>query len=223
MPARPTSAVSLLATAAIAAAGLTASAPAVVVSQVDTFSAGTSGWQTGAANNPFTPSTGGPAGAGDAFLQLTSDGSGPSGRLIEFNRAQWLGDYITAGVNAVGVDLFNIGGTPLSMRIAFKDGTGPGAGGYASTVAFLLPNDGIWHHAIFNVADADMTPIGTPVAFSTFIRTPQEFRILHSAAPALNGDNIVGKLGVDNVTALPAPGTIACGGLVLMLAARRRR
>jgi len=45
-----------------------------ILGQIDTFSASAAGWSTGARGNagPAVISTGGPTGAGDSFLQLSS-------------------------------------------------------------------------------------------------------------------------------------------------------
>jgi hypothetical protein len=205
------------------AAGFASPALAVVVGQTDTFTTGTQNWATGASGNPFVVADGGPGGVGDQFLQLISDGSGPSGRLIEFNRSQWLGDYIAAGVTSIAMDVTDLGSTPLTIRIAMKDSTSISGSGYSSTTGFSIVNDGLWHHVVFGLSAPDLTPVGTPAALGTFLTNPQEVRILHSAAPALNGDNIVGKLGVDNVTAIPGPGGAACLALGLLVTSRRRR
>ena len=78
-------------------------------------------------------STGGPAGAGDHYIQLTADGSNSGGKLTAFNRDQWLGDYLAAGVTAIEVDLLNQSAVTLSIRLAFKNGPGSsGVPGYLS-------------------------------------------------------------------------------------------
>ena len=49
---------------------------------------------------------GGPAGAGDQYMRITSNGGfGAGSRLTVLNRTQWLGNYIAAGVTAVEMDL----------------------------------------------------------------------------------------------------------------------
>ncbi|HVU63153.1 MAG TPA: hypothetical protein VHC70_04205 [Phycisphaerales bacterium] len=198
-------------------------AQAIVAGQIDTFSSGAQNWATGASGNPSVTLGGGPGGATDPFLQLVSDGSGPSGRLIEFNRAQWLGDYVAAGVTSIEMDITNIGSTPLDIRIAFKDTQGFGGNGYASTTSFSLVNDGLWHHVAFGLSASDLTAVGSPTPLGTFLTNPQEFRILSSSSPALNGDFLMAKLGVDNVTAVPAPAGALCVGLGALVASRRRR
>ena len=116
-------------------------ADAVIVGQIDDFQDGTTANWTNGAIIGITPvtniATGGPAGAGDRFIQITSDGSGPGGRLTVFNRDQWLGDYVSGGIKAVEVDLRNQGAVNLSIRLAFKNGPGNGVPGYLSQVMSL--------------------------------------------------------------------------------------
>ena len=78
------------------------SALAVTFGQVDTFQDGTvMGWQTGP-TDPSPPANipnGGPLGAGDRYMLLTSSGSlGVGGKLVVHNQAQWSGNYTAAGV-----------------------------------------------------------------------------------------------------------------------------
>ena len=115
------------------------SAPAVspgqtlTLNQVDTFTSGTTAnWIQGvsAPAGALTVVPGGPAGAADNFLQITSDGSGPGGRLTAFNQTQWVGNYSAAGINVIEMDLRAPAGAtqPLSMRVAFRNGNS----GYAT-------------------------------------------------------------------------------------------
>jgi hypothetical protein len=157
-----------------------------VVGQIDTFEDNTTDhWSIGV-NPPvpgFTPPvvvpTGGPSGVGDHFMFLTADGSRSGGRLTVFNRDQWAGNFLAAGVNAVGMDLENLGTVPLSMRIAVKSGIGIGSPGYASTLPFLLPADGQWHHAVFSLDPGSLTAIGSPPPLDAVLSNVAEFRILN--------------------------------------------
>ncbi len=222
---------------ALAAAMLCAtSARAIVNGQIDTFEDGTSDfWMNGMGN--LAVSTGGPGGAGDHFLQIVADGNGAGGKLVGFNSNQWTGNFTLAGVNAVEMDLkaFSIiGASTLTIRIAFRSATGAftsaGASGYVSPVAFTLSADGQWHHAIFNFSS--LTPINSsggipPLPLATFLTGPAEFRIINAvSATSLIGDNIISVLGIDNIHAIPEPGSLAAlGGLALGAVAfgRRRR
>src|SRR5262245_47173904 len=82
-------------------------ASAVTSGQQDDFSASTDNWQRGSA------ALGGPGGASDGFLLFSSDGTTQNGRLVTFNQSQWSGNYLGAGVDAVGIYMRNLGQTDL--------------------------------------------------------------------------------------------------------------
>jgi hypothetical protein len=182
----------------------------IVLGQIDTFENGTTQrWGIGMPG-PFAPvniPTGGPAGAGDHYLQVTSNGSaGAGGRITVFNRDQWTGNYLAAGVNAVEMDLINLGTQPLSIRIALKRGIARTDPGFASTNPFVLPADGLWHHAVFLLDAADLTRLGSQtLTLDSLLSGVAEFRVLESAVPALDGERISAVVGIDNVQASAVP------------------
>ena len=158
---------------------------------------------------PMNISTGGPLGLNDNFMQITADGSGANGRLTVFNRSQWLGNYITAGVTEIDLDLKNFSGSPLSIRLAFKSATFSGAPGYLTATPFQLAGNSGWQHAVFLINPATLTAIGSPSPFSSFFAGPAEFRIINeTGATDLNGDVVVAQLGIDNIVAVPEPASV---------------
>lgn len=215
-------------------AGLAAArgASAVAVGQIDTFEDGTTqGWVIAlqgasppAAALPANVSTGGPAGLDDSFLRLTSTGSfGPGGRLIGINVTQWTGDFITAGVLAISVDVINLGATDVSLRLAVGD---PSSGSVENRAfsknAIVLPSGSGWTHVVFPITTDDLSPIFGDAASA--LAGVTELRILHSPSGGYQGTPSTAQIGVDNITALPEPGTGALLGLgVVALSARRRR
>jgi hypothetical protein len=211
---------------AAAVALLIAAAPAratPVLNQVNDFEAGTTqGWTNGPAADPTNVNTGGPAGANDNFLRITSRGGGGSGsRLASYNRSsQWVGNYNTPGVTGVEMDLKNFGTGPLVMRLGLQETAGTRL---VSTVPFNLPADGLWHHATFRFGAADLTRMGQTPLTTAFTRI-NELRIIHSTGVDFMGDALTTSVGVDNVRAIPEPGAacllaLSTGALVL----RRRR
>lgn len=207
-------------------AGITVAAPskAIIAGQRDTFQSGTSAFWSGGGGGPVIVETGGPDGAGDRFMQATSDGAGSGGRMSMYNREQWLGDYLTAGVTAIEMDLKNFGSQTLSMRVGFKLFSSPGSPGVVSRVPFSLPADGQWHRATFLLTLDAMQILGTPTGgYEGMLGgNAAEFRLLHATSATLTGNNIVSQLGVDNVTAIPAPASGMALGLSCLLLRRRR-
>jgi hypothetical protein len=112
--------------------------------------------------------------------------------------------------------LLNPGSTALSMRIVIRESAGGATTpGYASSTPFLLPPDGIWHHAVFQLNSASLTGFNSPQPLSIDLANVNDFRLLDSAAPSGVGDVVTGQFGVDNITAVPEPSALA---LILMAA-----
>ncbi len=204
-------------------------AGAVGIGQTDDFQDGTTmNWHNGeiiGTTPVVNVPTGGPAGAGDAFIQATSDGSGSGGKLTAWNREQWLGSYLDAGVTAIEVDLRNQGSVSLSIRLAFKNGPGGdgSAPGYLSQ-AILLPVGSGWQHFSISIALANLIAVNNPAPWSTFFIG--EVRFIHAVGTtSLSGTNVVGQLGIDNIHAVPEPTATAlvAGGLLALSAGLLRR
>ncbi|MFN4942588.1 MAG: hypothetical protein ACK5G9_02205 [Akkermansiaceae bacterium] len=198
---------------------------AITLSNPDTFTSSLDNWQKGQSNPTYLSviANGGPAGVGDSYMQSVADGAGSFSRLTVFNQSQWNSNYVSDGVTSIRMDLLNSGSTPLELRLGLRNSAGVG---YISTTSFLLATGGNWHSADFPVTEAALTAVGTPGDFSSFLSNGFALRILHATTTAnLNGDAVVGTLGVDNVTAIPEPSAailVGMSGFVLVAAARRR-
>ena len=197
----------------IIASFLTSHAFAVTVGQIDTFEDGTTqGWFAGGlglgAVHPFPPANalGGPAGASDNFLLLTSlGGSGAGGRLNVLNTSQWTGNYFAAGVSSIAMDLRNFGETDLSLRLVFEDPTvGPPTNIAFSQTAIFLPAGGGWTHAVFPIGVSDLQAgLGN---IDSAMMNATAIRLYHS--PSANFPNpifpitpVLALLGADNIQA----------------------
>ena len=195
-----------------------------VVGQIDTFEDGTTdqwaiGTMASASERPRNVPSGGPAGAGDHYLLLTAKGgTGPASRLIVQNLStRWKGNFITAGVGAIDVDLENFGTRALPMRMDLGSGSG---NGYV-TNAVSLPADGRWHHVLFSLDASNMHGFNGPTSYPVFLRNVGVMRILAEASPGGMGDPIAGSFGADNIRALPEPEAI--GFLMAAMGALARR
>ena len=192
--------------------------------QVIDFQSGSNqGWVNGSAgDDPDNMDNGGPLGQGDSYLHVSAvGGGGPLSRLVVYNTNQrWTGNFASAGVSAVRMDLKNFSSQPLSMRIAFRE---TGGTWYATTTPFTLAPDNAWHEATFNVSNVSIVSGGsTPVP--TGLTQVNEFLILHSPSPDFRGASISAAFGVDNITAVPEPTVAALATLALLpLLSRRRR
>jgi hypothetical protein len=200
----------------------------VTLNQVDTFQGSTNNWTDGhAGDNLAVIANGGPNGAGDSYLQVSSGSAGGEPRLITFNQSQWTGNYIAAHVKSISMELKNFGFSTLPIRIAIRNQTGSAAvPGYSSTNAFMLPADGNWHLALFKLDTSNMTPVGLGLPpLSTELLTVKDFRLLSAGQPAIIGDVISARIGVDDITAVPEPASyilLTIGGAALIVSAARR-
>jgi len=191
----------------------------IAIGQLDTFDADDElGWAAGIAN-PTPPNAGG------GILTVTGSGqSGPGGRLTAFNRLQWAGDYITAGVTEISLDLENLGSDQLDIRLAFEEsGAAPGQGGdWLATISSAPLAVGQSGSFSFGIEPADLDG---PGVFATLMANAGGLRILSSESLSAQGERIDGgSLGVDNILAVPEPSTalLVVAGLGT-LAWRRRR
>ncbi len=186
---------SLIALACIAA--MPVLGHAVTLGQVDTFSDGTTlNWQ-GA--SPTNIASGGPSGAGDAFLQLTSSGSfGAGSKMASPNAIQWSGDYATTGIRLVECDMKNSGSTQLSMRIVL---TSAGFSKYTSTIPVVLPPGGGWKRVQFSLQPTDLSLIVGAEAWTTVMPAVAQIQFRHNTTLFDGGEPIAAQLGIDNITA----------------------
>ncbi|HRX85417.1 MAG TPA: PEP-CTERM sorting domain-containing protein [Phycisphaerae bacterium] len=211
-----------------AAVGMWALAPAaqatVVLGQVDTFQDGTTmGWSEGitSPNPPTNVATGGPAGAGDRYVQNIATGGGGAGsRQIMYNQSQWAGDYIAAGVDRINAMVANQGATDLYLRVAVE---GDFAERYASSTAVHLPPNSGWVPVSFDLSPAGMAQVTGSDSLATVLAGVGELRILSAqSSPSWVGDSTPSTLGVDNIVAAPEPGSLALVLLGATVLLRRR-
>lgn len=174
---------------------------ALTVGVADTFQDGTTAGWTSGVNNPTPPvnvSTGGPLGAGDRYLLVTSSGAaGSGGRLVAISGPQWGGDYILAGVTSIGMDVNNLGPNALSLRLLFE---APGASALSSD-AILVPVGSGWTHIAFPISPGALT--GSAIAS---LSGATGIRLFHNTSAVSPGPPIAAQLGVDNIIAIAASG-----------------
>lgn len=213
---------------------LVSSAAAATIGQIDTFQNGTTqGWIAGGGPlmqnppvPPFVQLSGGPAGANDAFLVVTSGGgNGPGSRLTTYNIfGQWADNYLTNGVSGIAMDLINLGPTTLTIRLEFENPFAGADFAVTSTGITLAAGSG-WTHAVIPITASQLAPVEGTV--NGALGNTTVLRILH-APGATEAVPIVGVLGVDNIAAVTVPepataGTAAFTLLALAAFARRRR
>ncbi len=201
-------------------------ATAIVQGQMDDFQDGTTqNWIGG--SDPTNIADGGPDGAGDRYLKLTAQ-QGPLGTVPVLgtnNRTQWTGNYVAAEVLAVGFDLNNYGPELVALRIALF---GPG-GTFVTTNEFALDAGSGWTWVEFGLGEADLTCTqDCPGTLAQTLAGVTRVLLRHDPDPISTpgqSNAVIATLGVDNVTALPEPGSLPliAAGLALLACTPRRR
>lgn len=204
-------------TLALAALALAAAGHAITLGQLDTFTSGFDSW-TG--SSP-TLAMGGPGGAADQFLRLQS-GSGFSPKMAARNSTQWAGNYTSAGVDSVALQVANVGSTSISLRVALF---GSASQEFTSTSAQTILPDGLWRSFTFSLGQADLTSVGSNNDYSGMMGGVTNFMFRHNpGSPSGSGSqpNYTGVMGIDNVSAVPEPSSLLAIALGLGLLRRRR-
>lgn len=191
----------------------------VVLGTAHTFEDGTiMNWIGG---TDRTNVAGGPGGAADRFLRVQTTATSSAGsHLATHNRGpEWSGDYLGAGVTGVQADLRNLGSTQLTMRLVFFSlGTR-----WTSTTPVVLPAGGGWTRVTFPIGPSDLTRALGTNTYAQMISSVDGIMFRHDLTPSSQGDPINGTLGIDNLLAIPGPGTAGAVGLLAGLGALRRR
>jgi hypothetical protein len=208
---------------ALAVGGVSAS---IVLGQVDRFDAGVMNW-----NNSFGPQTaswipsGGPGGAADAYLQIRSSGasSGAGSRLGAWNDAQWTGDYITQGITSIRMDIAGFEGAATELRLLFISNSGST---FTTTATQQIASDGVWRTYTFDITASAMTHVGGFFGYDESFHDIWRMHIRHQPGqPAATGGApaYAGRIGVDNIRAVPGVAPLGLLGMAGMLTGRRSR
>jgi hypothetical protein len=219
---------------ALALAGAAPAGAQVTLGQIDTFTSGAEGWFFGGGPGgiPITPAavdpSGGPGGAGDAFMHLNATGSaGPGSRLSILNAAHWGGNYLAAGVGAIRMDVQNPSASDLFLRIFVEALGAMGPTDIAVTRAVFVPAGSDWMTVFFPLLPGSLANVPIPGGSVTGALTNATLiRLAHSPTGG-EPPPVDAELFVDNVAALgtiPEPSTVVLvTSGVLALAALRRR
>ena len=176
-------------------------AAAIALPQVDDFQNGTlQAW--GGGSSPTNIPNGGPAGSGDRYLQITAF----NGNLGARNVTQWTGNYTAAGVARINFHLNNTGPNPLALRITLF-----GAGGnFTTTNETVLPPSSGWVSVEFALDNASLTQTQGFGTLADTLAAVDTLLIRHDPdplSPSGEQNPVTGTLGIDNITALPEPGS----------------
>lgn len=164
----------------------------------------------------------GQGGAADRFISVDSvNAGGPGSKVSCYNvDGRWAGNYITAGVTSIQVDMINLNTTTLQMRMVLHSGINR----WTSTNFMLLAPGTGWQHFTFDISPASLTQVSGLANYAATLSNIDRLMFRHDTGqPSAGGESIDGTVGIDNVHAIPGPG--GAGALLLAggWAARRRR
>jgi hypothetical protein len=169
---------------------------------VDNFEseATTLGWTGGA--SPTHIASGGPAGAGDAFLQITTTAFGHLATYTD--AAEWTGDYAAIGAARITVDLMSPPtSAPLPVRVVLF-GPSDTSNRWTSTDAQIVPNDGVWRTYTYGLASSDLTSVSGFATYSQMMANVVRMMLRFDPdGPDASGPTVPipgGTLNIDNIT-----------------------
>lgn len=173
----------------IAFAGQTAAQ--VQLDRVDDFQDGTTlAWSGG--SFPTNVANGGPAGAGDRYLQISAS----NWKLATFNIFRWGGNYNTAGVQRIEADLRNTGPNPLVVRLVLF---GTDGSRWSSNAALSLAPGTGWTHLVVQLQAANFTQTVGIGTFANTLGAMDRVMFRHEPVISSGGTIVTGTLGIDNV------------------------
>ena len=203
----------------------------VSLQQVDDFSSSFSDWFEGEASDtpPTWMASGGPGGS--AYLHNDSTGFSPGRNMQMWNTSQWQGDYLAAGGSAIRLNAVNrteAGGENLNLRMAFY-----GEGGWFVTQPITLEPESGWQTLTYGISLSDLEHAGlggedyaetmANVWRMQIISLEEGADYNFGDASGLRGEPIEASLGIDDLTLIPEPSSVALLGLAGFAYWRRRR
>ena len=203
---------------------LRSTAAGVMIGQIQTFDDPDHHWIRG--GGPLGPpettlplGLGGPGGPADPYLTIESTGtSGPGSRLSALNFNEWAGDYIAAGISRIRMDVRNFtSADDVVLRLLFVDFGAMGPENAAMSAPITVLAGSGWQPIEFDISPAALT---TLVGSATnALANTEEFRIVHNPGSTFIPGQIppvTATLGVDNINAVPEPGSavLVLSGLV---------
>lgn len=199
-----------------------------------TFDSGLEGWLP----DKWQTSTTNGLSLGNPYLRMAADGSGEIGKVVTFNQdSEWTGNYITAGVNGINLDIVNMSSSDVVyLRILLGNRGNPQQSGgtwFLSETAIVIPAQSSWATVFLPLEENNMTKVGNlmgQVGTDTYEETfenIQAIRIMSARSKfSVIGDEFLGVVGVDNISLVPEPSTmplIGLGGLIIFYGRRRNR
>lgn len=173
------------------------------------------GWEP---NDPWVRSDIDGIGSGNPYLKIEPNGIGGRGsRMITFNiDSEWTGDYVSAGVTGIRMDVTNrIGSDPLYLRIVIGNRANPqqtGGSWWISESAITITAGSDWSTYQLPLAESDMKRVGNlegEVGTDSYAETLSDVKNIRILSAIIGqnpiGDLFLGEVGIDNIQFVPEP------------------
>lgn len=185
----------------IAMAGMLEHSVAVEVGVTSDFSTGRQGWE---GSGLEVGSSGGPTGNNDSYLKISADGMpGPGSRWATYiKQPNWIGDFKTAGITSLDVDVTNNQSSPvpLDLRLVLF-GPSTTSNRWTSKTSLSVPKDGKWHRLSFPISVDELQRVQGNATFDAMISNVVQLQLRHdSGSPSAQGTPVTASGGIDNVT-----------------------
>lgn len=212
-------------------AGLLTATPARAVTPgfVESFTGAgnTGGWQGGAsAGTSYTnPGSDGVGGAGDGYLVVRNTALGNFGAYNP--NIQYVGDWLAAGVTGIRFSLRDIGAFEnFEIHISVGNGGVVGTNFWQYNLGFFPTS--AWQTFTIDLTTlnpAQWTRIRGTGTLEQALRNVDRLHFRHDRSPYTPAPTspIIGDMGIDEITLLPAPGAAGVAVMGLAWSCRRRR
>ncbi len=163
-------------------------------------------WVHGGGGSPNPPSLQTVGGVDNNYLKNTSTGINgvAGGKFLMLNTNQWAGDYVTAGIKSVSMQVKNNGATALNLRVAFSASMSGSGTYWISTTPVVVPVGSGWVTVLFPITQTFMSQSvsgGTSDNYPTTMSSVVIMRIVSSTAVDHRADEFIGDADFDNITA----------------------
>lgn len=165
------------------------------------------GWGGGLGNPPTLVVSGGPDGAADYYIEVTTPPF--PFHLGTRNSAQWAGDYQRECISAIEVDLNHTGGADPNFNVVYIRLVLFGEGGAFTSNIKQQVTPGVWEHHVFNISESHLVKnsFGDPNDLDLTLRNVTKLLIRHDPRdpPSPVGghpQHFDAVLGIDNIKAV---------------------
>ncbi|GAA5221878.1 CHRD domain-containing protein [Membranihabitans marinus] len=170
-------------------------------SSISNFQDNNDGWDEASPspNKPTLIATGGPAGDSDGFLRNESTGSsGAGGKWVLMNSSSpWIGNYTTAGITKISMDVRNAGSADVHLRMSFASGNNQ-----LSSNAVVVAPSADWSTIEIDISTDQLTVVEGNSTAADIMANVTTARIINNANADWRGSQTAAIIEIDNIKAL---------------------